>query len=65
MQFIEIKANKKSISARKLVCGVGINDAKYVVKPIINGVQYRCPYHERWSSMIRRCLIIKYNNIEA
>lgn len=44
----------------KLVCGVGINDSESPVQ-INNKVQgklvvvWRCPFYERWSSMIKRC----------
>ena len=45
---------------KKLVCGVGINDADYPVatKVLVTGgwVQDKiCPYYERWKSMLRRC----------
>lgn len=50
---------------RKLVCGVGINDADYVTKRhetvgYVNGKQKRklvweCPYHRTWKSMLARC----------
>lgn len=38
--------------SKRLVCGVGINDADYVVKPS-NGKS--CPFYIRWVSMIKRC----------
>ena len=39
----------------KLVYGVGINDADYVVQPIINGKQEVCPIYRTWKSMLNRC----------
>ena len=49
----------------KLVYGVGINDADYIVciyeeLPRTNGKQnqkivWRCPFYSRWMSMLRRC----------
>lgn len=39
----------------KLVCGVGINDADYVVKPIINGKREYCPIYSKWFQMLQRC----------
>lgn len=54
---------------RKLVCGIGINDADYVVKTmetiIVNGERKRklvweCPFYKTWKSMIERCYSIKY-----
>ena len=39
----------------KLVYGVGINDADYLVSPIINGKAVKCPYYQAWKGMLRRC----------
>jgi len=39
----------------KLVCGVGINDAGYIVKPVINGKQVYCQSYDVWKDMLRRC----------
>lgn len=53
---------------RKLVYGVGINDADYFVVRfetiVVNGKQKRklawaCPYYRAWTSMLRRCYSIK------
>lgn len=44
----------------KLVYGVGINDADYVVKPTFNGKQIVCPYYQKWESMFLRCYSAKY-----
>lgn len=53
--FKEIPVNKRSLVMRKLVCGVGVNDADYIVYPTINGKIERCPYYTRWVGMIQRC----------
>ena len=55
---------------KKLVCGVGINDADYVVKKwetigYADGKQKRklvwaCPYYRAWKNMIERCYSAKY-----
>ena len=55
---------------KKLVCGVGINDADYVVEKretigYVNGKRKQklvwiCPYYETWKSMIERCYSAKY-----
>lgn len=39
----------------KLVCGVGINDANYIVIPKINGKNKHCKIYDTWDKMIRRC----------
>lgn len=55
---------------RKLICGVGINDADYVVKKMetigyVDGKQKRklnwfCPFYSTWEGMITRCYSIKF-----
>ena len=40
---------------RKLVCGVGNNDAQYIVRRVVDGKQVSCPYYVRWFSMLARC----------
>jgi len=43
-------------SKRKLVFGVGINDADYSVSPVTSlGKQVRCGYYKTWADMLRRC----------
>jgi len=57
------------MAAKKLVYGVGINDADYVVEQkrtiIINGVKkeklvWYCPYYRTWKSILERCFSIKF-----
>ena len=55
---------------KKLVYGVGINDADYVVQKFeqlgyVDGKQkqklvWKCPYYERWAHMLARCYSAKY-----
>lgn len=50
-----------------LLVGVGINDADYnvVTHRVVNGKQVitgRCPFYQKWSSMISRCYRIDYQN---
>lgn len=55
---------------KKLVFGVGINDADYVVKKneaigYVNGKKklkqaWMCPYHRAWTSMLKRCYSAKW-----
>jgi hypothetical protein len=38
------------------VYGIGVNDADYVVQPIINGTkQSICPFYDKWVGLLRRC----------
>jgi hypothetical protein len=53
--FIEIPASKISLSKRKTVYGIGINDACYIVSTKIDGKQKFCPYYNVWKGMIQRC----------
>ena len=48
------------LSKRKPIYGVGINDAWYVVQPIINGKKAWCLYYNTWKHMIKRCCCDKY-----
>jgi len=62
--FIEIPASKRSISQRKLVYGIGINDADYVTQPSVNGRQVTCGIYKAWRGMLERCYCEKtrHNN---
>lgn len=53
---------------KKLVCGVGINDADYVVQKWetehVNGKRkmrliWSCPFHRTWGHMLKRCYSVK------
>ncbi len=47
--FVEYPATKRSLSMRKLVSGVGINDAWYLTSDNTNGKAIRCPYYSVWT----------------
>ncbi len=53
--FREIPINKRSLAHTRIIYGVGINDADYIVRPIINDKQLSCPYYSRWLDMLVRC----------
>lgn len=59
-KFIEFPATSKSISQRRPIFGVGINDADYITSPTIDGRQLVCPYYLKWSRMIQRCYSDKF-----
>ena len=58
------------MKSRKLVYGVGINDADYVTekRTVIRGedgkrkrkLVWRCPFYRAWSSMLERCYSLKF-----
>lgn len=49
---MEAGSNKVS---KKLIQGIGINDANYVVWPTINGKREPCKIYTTWNSMLKRC----------
>lgn len=46
---------KSTRTKTQKVAGVGINDADYVVHPMINGKQVMCHFYNTWKSMLTRC----------
>ncbi len=52
--FIQNPINERSFSARKLVFGVGINDASYIITNTIKGKTKTCPFYQKWNSMLAR-----------
>ena len=61
--FIEIPASKSSLSRRRLVYGIGVNDADYKVSYRDNGKKIMCPIYSKWFQMIRRCYSLDYHKI--
>ena len=53
--FQQKPVNKRSAAHRKLIQGVGINDADYIVRPTTNGKQVTCPFYRTWSGIFERC----------
>lgn len=53
-QFVKIKASNVSLAARKLVHGVGVNDAWYMPHIEVNGKRFRSKAYVNWAAMIRR-----------
>ena len=62
-RFIEANypANKPSISRRKPLLGVGVNDASYATTPTVNGVQLWDPAYRAWVDMMRRAYDHKFH----
>lgn len=54
-EFVEVPASYLSVCQRKLVFGVGINDAPYLTNPRINGKRATCPFYSRWVGILERC----------
>lgn len=57
--FIEQPANKKSLSKRTPIFGIGINDASYNISVNINGKRVTCPFYIKWKGMMDRCYSTK------
>jgi len=49
------------LKKQKLIYGVGINDANYVVNQTANGVKVRCPFYIVWCDILRRCYSKNYH----
>jgi len=47
---------------KRLLYGVGINDANYHVRPFVNGSRKMCPYYATWSNMMKRAYCDKYHD---
>lgn len=60
INFIEIPADAYSLSLRKKLYSVGVNDAKYKTSTTINGKNLRCPYYLKWKDMMKRCYSKKF-----
>lgn len=54
--FVRVPASKLSLSRRKLVHGVGVNDSDYIGSN--NGVM--CPIYKVWAHMLGRCYDTRY-----
>lgn len=59
--FPIIPASKISLTKRKLVFGIGINDADYMIRPRLNGKGVMCPFYQKWHNMLGRCYNPKYH----
>jgi len=55
------KATKLSLSRRKAVEGLGINDANYLTQPRIDGVRLICPAYRSWTDMLKRVYSAKFH----
>lgn len=54
--FEEKPANTASLSQRKKVRGIGINDSTYITNYISeSGRTLHCPYYVKWVDMFKRC----------
>ena len=50
-------------SNKKLLQGIGTNDADYAVTARVNGVRTMCPYYRTWHNMIHRCYNPNYKRV--
>lgn len=53
--FEEVLADARSLGHRKLVQGIGLNDATYQTTIKVFGKDIVCPYYQTWKSMLVRC----------
>ena len=62
--FARTPASNQSISSRRLVFEVGINDSAYNVTKMVNGHKLRCPIYAAWANMLARSYDPKYHEIK-
>lgn len=58
MRYIDFPILPLSIGSygrRKLIAGVGINDADYQTTPVVDGKQIVCPIYRKWAAIFERC----------
>ena len=62
-RFIEANypATDGSIVRRNSLYGVGVNDADYAVRPVVNGVKLMDPAYQSWVSMLKRAYDQKFH----
>lgn len=60
-EFIEVPANKASISKRKKLYGIGVNDSPYMVYNKSNKSIKKCPFYQAWSHMFDRVYSDKFH----
>jgi len=58
-EFKKVKATNRSLSLRRLVCGIGKNDAWYMTQTKSSGNHLKCPAYESWKHMLLRCYSVK------
>ena len=51
---------RKLYKKTALVYGIGVNDADYVVKPVVGGNRVSCHYYTTWTGMLMRSYDKKY-----
>lgn len=61
--FYKKKATKRSISLRRKVLGVGVNDSEFCTSVYIDGRQFFSPAYDCWAKMLNRCYSEKYKKL--
>jgi len=51
----------KPYKTNKLIYGLGLNDANYVVKRTVNGKRTTCPFYRKWIAMFKRAYCQDYH----
>jgi hypothetical protein len=62
VKFEKIPANKQSLSSRRSLFGVGVNDAWYMTGVTGNAGKLTCPVYSRWGAMLKRCYSEKFKS---
>lgn len=59
-EFPIVPASNQSIANRRPIYGVGINDADYIIRPVVNGEKFVCPIFSKWEGILNRCYSESY-----
>jgi len=62
-KFISDNQGISCVVNRKLLFGVGVNDANYATQPWVNGKTVICIFYQTWHSMIGRCYSKKIQEV--
>ena len=58
-EFTCTPVNAMSTAKRSLVCGIGVNDAPYVISTKVKNKTTLCPYYRVWRGVLERCYYSK------
>lgn len=59
--FPIIPSSNNSLSRRRLVHGVGVNDSVYNVRVSVKGKLLMCPFYMVWTGMLERCYSSRFH----
>lgn len=58
------KPTARSMSMRRPIFGIGVNDADYMQQPMTKNGRLTCPCYRTWKAILSRCYNKKFHEIE-